>query len=121
MIEIRAPRISRRSMLFCASAARSTSWPRFFGSLKKIDPPVMLALAGKDAQNSLGDHGLAGAALADDRQRAVRLHVQRHPGHGLDLALVGLEPDAQITDRQQRLDHRPSSNNEAAVASVARG
>ena len=75
----------------------------------------------QDAQDRLRDHGLARAALADHRHGPVGREVERHAGHGLDLALVGGEGDAQIADRQQRLAHRPSPNNAPAAASVARG
>ena len=75
----------------------------------------------QDAQDRLRDHGLARAALADNRHGSVGREVERHAGHGLDLALVGGKGDAQIADRQQRLDHRPSPNSAPAAASVARG
>ena len=108
-------------MLFCAIAARSTSWPCFFGSLKKIDPPVMLALAGRMPRIACEITVLPEPLSPTTASVRFGWHVERHARHGLDLALVGLERDAQIADRQQRLAHRPSLNSEAAVASVARG
>ena len=53
--------------------------------------------------------------------------VEAVAGVSLDLppnrtvAVVGGKIDAQIADRQQRLDHRPSPNSAPAAASVARG
>jgi hypothetical protein len=63
---------------------------------------------GQDAKDRLRDHGLARAALADDRHGPVRRDVERHAADGPHPALVGQERDLQVANREQRRRVMPS-------------
>ena len=47
-------------------------------------------------------HALTGTGLPHDPQRATTLHRERHPVHGLDDTVLGVEPHPQILDPQVR-------------------
>ena len=90
--------------------------PRFLGSLKKIDPPVILALAGRMPRMACEITVLPEPLSPTTASVRLGVHVERHAADRLDLALVGRERDAQIADRQQRLGHRPSPNSVPALS-----
>jgi hypothetical protein len=75
----------------------------------------------QDAEDGLGQDGLARAALAHQGDGAVRRHVERHAGHRLHRPLVGGEDDPEVTDGQQGRRHRVPPKDAAAAASLTRG
>src|SRR5690606_9690287 len=50
----------------------------------------------------LGRDGLAGAGLADDGEDLTGADLEAHPAHGVDHAVLGREPHAQVVDREDR-------------------
>ncbi len=110
------------------------------GVARKIERLVMAARVAKDdlaardpgnlrqdAEDRLRDHGLAGAALADQRHRLAGLDRETDTAHRLDHALVGEEVDREVLDLQERRAHRSTSpagtasNSSLAAHSLAAG
>ena len=117
----RDPPAANVAALRCSAQTRRDRGPHpgRLGSLNQIEPPVIRALAGKIPRTAC--EITVPSRFRRQPPRCGWAEVERHAGHGLDLALVGGKSDAQIADRQQRLDHRPSPNSAPAAASVARG
>ncbi len=75
---------------------------------------IATALLHQTHQRQRGDR-LAGARLADDRQRFALAHVQRQPVYRLDAPALLLKADAEIAHRQHhivmmaKLTHQGSS------------
>ena len=58
-----------------------------------------------ELHNRLRGHGLAAAALADNRQHLALVHVQRHAADSLDLARIGVKRHMQVFHIQNSLCH----------------
>jgi hypothetical protein len=67
------------------------------------DLPGDLGRLGQEPHDRQGADALAGTGLADDPDDLVGVDVVAHPIDRLDHAVVGLEADLQISDREQGL------------------
>ena len=74
----------------------------------------------QDAEDRLRDHGLAGAALADQSDRLAGLDREAHAPDRLDHALVGEKVDRQVLDLQERRRHGAPAEQLAGRAEPGR-
>ena len=72
---------------------------------------------GEQAQDAHGRHRLARARLAHHGEHLAPVDVEADPADGLDVAVLGVEVDAEVPDRQEHLSgerHRQSFTSSAS-------
>ena len=84
----------------------------------RIRPPLTIGRRrGQQAQDAHGRHRLARARLAHHGEHLAPVDVEADPADGLDDAVLGVEVDAEVPDRQEHLAgarHRQSFTSRAS-------